>query len=96
MASAQLERCEIAPGFSICRAVTGLWQVADMERGGKTVDAAAAAAAMGLYVEQGLNSFDMADHYGSSELITRAFLDKSKETSVQPIALATAPAISFC
>ena len=78
-----IERVELAPGFSICRAVTGLWQVADMERGGKTVDAEAASTAMGSYVEQGLTSFDMADHYGSAELITSTFLSKAKKGSVQ-------------
>ena len=81
--SKQLERVELAPGFSICRAVTGLWQIADMERGGKTVDPAAAATAMQRYVEKGLTSFDMADHYGSAELITRNFLQANAGGSVQ-------------
>lgn len=77
------ERVELAPGFSICRAVTGLWQIADMERGGKAVDPDAAAAAMQRYVDQGMTSFDMADHYGSAELITRTFLRANVAGSVQ-------------
>ncbi len=50
--------------------LTGLWQVADMERGGRTLDPEAAAAAMERYVAAGLTTFDMADHYGSAELIS--------------------------
>ena len=46
--------------------LTGLWQIADLEREGP-VDAAAAAVAMGAYVEAGFTTFDMADHYGSAE-----------------------------
>src|SRR5689334_19010182 len=63
-----LPRCELAPGLEISRISTGLWQIADMERGGR-VDRQAAASAMADYVEAGFDSFDMADHYGSAELI---------------------------
>jgi aryl-alcohol dehydrogenase-like predicted oxidoreductase/enamine deaminase RidA (YjgF/YER057c/UK114 family) len=62
-------RCELAPGFTIARAITGLWQIADMERDGRTVDLDRTAEAMGPYVEAGLTTFDMADHYGSAELV---------------------------
>ena len=62
-------RCALAPGLEICRIVTGLWQIADMERDGRRVDPEAAAAAMADYVAAGFDSFDMADHYGSAELI---------------------------
>ncbi len=63
------DRHALAPGLEISRLVTGLWQVADMERGGQTLDPAAAASALGGYVEAGFDTFDMADHYGSAELI---------------------------
>jgi len=63
-----LPRCELAPGLEISRIITGLWQIADMERG-RRVDRQAAASAMADYVEAGFDSFDMADHYGSAELI---------------------------
>ena len=66
------QRCELAPGFSISRVVTGLWQIADMERDGRAFDVDAAAKAMGAYVEAGLTTFDMADHYGSAEDVARA------------------------
>jgi hypothetical protein len=35
------ERTQLAPGLEIPRVVTGLWQVADMERGGTLLDARA-------------------------------------------------------
>ena len=68
-----VERIALAPDLSISRVLTGLWQIADMERDGGTVDPGHAAAAMGEYVAAGLTTFDMADHYGSAELIAGAF-----------------------
>jgi aryl-alcohol dehydrogenase-like predicted oxidoreductase/enamine deaminase RidA (YjgF/YER057c/UK114 family) len=68
------DRTLLAPGLEISRVVTGLWQVADMERDGRLLDCDAAAAAMADYARDGFDSFDMADHYGSAELITGRFL----------------------
>lgn len=67
--STMIPRTELAPGLNISRILTGLWQIADMERDGKSLDLRNAAAAMQAYVDAGLTSFDMADHYGSAELI---------------------------
>jgi aryl-alcohol dehydrogenase-like predicted oxidoreductase/enamine deaminase RidA (YjgF/YER057c/UK114 family) len=64
------ERTVLAPGFEIARIVTGLWQVADMERDGKTLDPVSSSAALAEYAAAGFDTFDMADHYGSSEVIT--------------------------
>lgn len=69
----KVERIELAPGLEISRVLTGLWQIADMERDGGAVDVAAGAAEMRRYVDAGLSTFDMADHYGSSELIAGHF-----------------------
>lgn len=63
------ERSELAPGFEISRVVTGLWQVADQEKGGAALDRGAAADALLDYARDGFDAFDMADHYGSAELI---------------------------
>ncbi|MBM6580769.1 aldo/keto reductase [Microvirga sp. BT689] len=68
------DRTLLAPGLEISRVVTGLWQVADMERNGRLLDRDAAASAMADYARDGFDSFDMADHYGSAELITGRFL----------------------
>lgn len=62
-----VERAELAPDLTISRIVTGLWQVADMERHGRPLDLDAAAAAVQVYCDAGLTTFDMADHYGSAE-----------------------------
>ncbi len=62
-------RCELAPGFEISRVLTGLWQIADLERSGHPVDLNSTAAAIASYAEAGFTTFDMADHYGSAELV---------------------------
>ncbi len=69
----RVERVELAPGFSISRVLTGLWQVADMEREGSELDPDSASEAMRPYVEAGFTTYDMADHYGSSEVIAGRF-----------------------
>jgi aryl-alcohol dehydrogenase-like predicted oxidoreductase/enamine deaminase RidA (YjgF/YER057c/UK114 family) len=71
--SSRVPTIELAPGLDICRVVTGLWQIADMERDGRTLDLERMAAAMRPYVEAGLTTFDMADHYGSAELVAGLF-----------------------
>lgn len=65
------ERRELAPDLEISRVLTGLWQVADLEREGP-LDIEAAAAAMDAYAAAGFTTFDMADHYGSAEKIAGA------------------------
>jgi aryl-alcohol dehydrogenase-like predicted oxidoreductase/enamine deaminase RidA (YjgF/YER057c/UK114 family) len=64
-----VERRHVAQHLEISRVVTGLWQVADMERDGRTLDPDETARFMAPYVEAGFTSFDMADHYGSAEII---------------------------
>ena len=76
-----METVELAPGFSVSRILTGLWQIADMERGGRDVDPASAADAMRPYVEAGLTAFDMADHYGSAEVIAGTFRSRHPDLS---------------
>jgi len=69
----QPDRTRLAPDLSISRVVMGLWQIADMERGGTLLDAAAGAASMKEYADAGFTTFDMADHYGSAEVIAGTF-----------------------
>ncbi len=64
---------ELAPDFKISRVLTGLWQIADMEKNGETLNPHATALAMAPYVQAGLTTFDMADHYGSAEIIAGTF-----------------------
>lgn len=62
-------RCELAPGFSIFRVLTGLLQIGDMERDNHRIALKAVARTMLPYVNAGFTAFDMADHNGSLEKI---------------------------
>ena len=83
------DRTELAPGLSVSRVVTGLWQVADMERGGKALDLDRAAAALGDYAAAGFDTFDMADHYGSAEDIAGRFNQGVAAGKFKPAAVFT-------
>ncbi len=71
-----IERTLLAPGLEIPRIVTGLWQVADMERVGTPLDPERGADALAAYAADGFDTFDMADHYGSAEMITGRLLQR--------------------
>lgn len=63
------DRFDLTTNLNISRVLTGLWQVADQEKDGAISDLGAAAGALVKYAEAGFDTFDMADHYGSAELI---------------------------
>ena len=73
------ERTSLAPGLDIPRIVTGLWKVADMERGGIPLDPDAGADALAGYAAAAFDAFDMADHYGSAGVIAGRFLKRFGE-----------------
>ena len=50
-----------------------MWQIADMERSGTALNVHEASGSMDEYFKNGFTSFDMADHYGSSEIIAGEF-----------------------
>ena len=66
-------KTKLAEGLEITKITTGLWQIADMERNGKLLDPITTSAHMLPYLENGFSTFDMADHYGSSEIIAGTF-----------------------
>lgn len=72
---------KITEGLEVPRIITGLWQVADMEREGILPDFEARALAMKAYADQGFNTFDMADHYGSAEEITGVYRANHQQDS---------------
>lgn len=77
-------KTRLAPDLVISKIVTGLWQIADMERGGTALDPHQTALTMAPYVRAGMTSFDMADHYGSSEIIAGTFKNSTQsEPQVQ-------------
>ena len=67
-------RTTLPGGTDISRLVVGLWQVADIEKSGVTLDPERAADDLAGYADAGFDTFDMADHYGSAEVITGALL----------------------
>ncbi len=74
---------ELAPGLTISRVLVGLWQLADMERDDRAIDLPQTAEAMLPYVQAGLTTFDMADHYGSAETVSGIFHERHPEAQVQ-------------
>lgn len=82
-----VEYCELAPDLKISRILTGLWQIADMEKDGIILEYEETAKAMEPYYDAGLTSFDMADHYGSAEIIAGTF--RKKQLTVNPVQLLT-------
>ncbi len=75
-------RAALAPGLEISRIVTGLWQVADQERDGAPLDPEPASRAMARYADAGLTTFDMADHYGSAELLAGSFANGRRDVQL--------------
>src|SRR5690606_31377799 len=79
------DRTNIA-GMSISRLICGLWQVADMEKSGEAIDPERGADALQAYAQAGFDTFDMADHYGSAEIITGRLLSRYPAREERPLA----------
>ena len=60
----EMEAIQLAPNFSICRILNGMWQVAG---GHGEIDHDSAISQMLEYNENGFNTWDMADIYGPAE-----------------------------
>lgn len=65
-----IEQRPLAPGLSVCRTLTGMWQVSGAHG---AIDPAAALRAMLAYHDAGLTTWDLADHYGPAEDLFGAF-----------------------
>jgi aryl-alcohol dehydrogenase-like predicted oxidoreductase/enamine deaminase RidA (YjgF/YER057c/UK114 family) len=72
--TARPDRIKLTPDLDISRLVCGLWQVADIEKNGETINPETGADALAAYAKAGFDTFDMADHYGSAEIITGRLL----------------------
>ncbi|MFN3548249.1 MAG: aldo/keto reductase [Mesorhizobium sp.] len=72
--NARPDRIRLAGSLDISRLVCGLWQVADIEKDTAPLELDAAADALEAYAAAGFDTFDMADHYGSAELIAGRLL----------------------
>jgi aryl-alcohol dehydrogenase-like predicted oxidoreductase len=69
--------------------IIGLWQIADIERKNANFNPAYVVKNMEAYLDAGLNFFDMADHYGSAEIIAGLLYKKRKEEGKSLPVLAT-------
>ncbi len=61
---------------TIPRVIIGLWQIADMEKDGNVLNSENTSGYLNTYADNGFTAFDMADHYGSSEIIAGIFKNK--------------------
>jgi len=84
-----VDRFLLGPDLSISRVLTGLWQIADMERDGRTLDPESTASALRPYVDAGFTSFDMADHYGSAEIVASHLREEGGSSGARPVQLLT-------
>ena len=80
------ERWTLGAGLDASRIICGLWQVADIEKYGSTIDPERGADALAAYAAAGFDTFDMADHYGSAELIAGRLLSRWKPPGRRPLA----------
>jgi aryl-alcohol dehydrogenase-like predicted oxidoreductase/enamine deaminase RidA (YjgF/YER057c/UK114 family) len=80
------DRATISEDLSISCLVCGLWQVADIEKSGETIDPERGADALQAYAKAGFDTFDMADHYGSAEIITGRMLARYPASEKRPLA----------
>lgn len=88
---AAVERTELAPGFTVSRVSTGLWQIADMEHDGDALDPDLTSAALVPYLDAGFTTFAMADHYGSAEVIAGRFRGRHERGSESQLLTTWAP-----
>lgn len=85
MKTVQPDRFKISEELNISRVLTGLWQVADMEKDGDTLDPEKGADYLEAYAQAGFSTFDMADHYGSAEIIAGRLLKRYPEGEEKPL-----------
>ncbi len=68
------QRLRLSDRLEISRVLTGLWQVADIEKDDAVIDPEVGAGWLAEYAARGFDTFDMADHYGSAEIIAGRLL----------------------
>ena len=73
-------------GLSKHQLITGLWQVSDIEKEGHLFDLEDGANELEQYCHDGPGTFDMANHYGSAELITGRLLARYQHVQQRAIA----------
>jgi aryl-alcohol dehydrogenase-like predicted oxidoreductase/enamine deaminase RidA (YjgF/YER057c/UK114 family) len=79
----------IGQQLRIRRLIVGLWQMADQERDGRVFDLDRAAEALTGYARAGFDTFDMADHYGSAEIVAGMVSREMRRAGERPPVIAT-------
>ncbi|MEP2030739.1 MAG: aldo/keto reductase [Paracoccaceae bacterium] len=79
------EELALGKTLKIGRVLTGLWQVADIEKDGAVIDPERGADHLEAYVKEGFSTFDMADHYGSAEIIAGHLLKRYPDDDKRPV-----------
>ena len=76
----------LAPDLKICRILNGMWQVSGAHG---YIDKRKAINSMGLYVDNGFTTWDLADHYGPAEDLVKNFrelrIKEKKEDSLKDL-----------
>lgn len=80
------DRFNLSEQLTISRILTGLWQVADIEKDGQLIDPEVGANHLAEYAKAGFDTFDMADHYGTAEIITGTLLNRMAGGEKKPLA----------
>jgi aryl-alcohol dehydrogenase-like predicted oxidoreductase/enamine deaminase RidA (YjgF/YER057c/UK114 family) len=74
---------QLSDNLKIPRIIVGFWQIADMENQGIKFDIGRCESDLNKYVNAGFDVFDMADHYGSSEIILGKFKNKFPQKNIK-------------
>src|SRR6056297_1110221 len=85
MTSQHEHRTKLGETLEISKVLTGLWQVADIEKDGNAIDPETGADALEAYLRAGFDTFDMADHYGSAEIIAGRLLARAGAIGARPV-----------
>ncbi len=84
MTETRPDRTRLSDQLEMSRVLTGLWQVADIEKDGDIIDPETGADWLEAYAQLGFDTFDMADHYGSAEIIAGRLL--ARNGAARPLA----------
>jgi len=63
----------LRPDLKICRIINGMWQVSGSHG---YIDNEKAIRSMGIYVDKGFTTWDLADHYGPAEDFVKIFRER--------------------
>ena len=67
----------LAPNLKICRIINGMWQVSGAHG---YIEKEKAIKSMGIYVDKGFITWDLADHYGPAEDFVKIFRERRMTT----------------